>query len=86
MITQESYNNGFRCRGMCQLCNKNINECYQYITDIKGTKFDIKEKENNIYEEMWNELLNFTKYNEIYAEIYHLMYHIMEKKLKDKLI
>lgn len=41
MVTEAMYKQGIKCRGICQCCKENINDCYQYITDIKGTKFDI---------------------------------------------
>lgn len=40
MITQEVYDKGLRCRGICSICKDNIS-CIQYINDVKDTKFDV---------------------------------------------
>lgn len=40
IMTEEAYNKGLRCRGICSLCREGVNSCYQFIKDVKGTRFD----------------------------------------------
>lgn len=47
MINKELYNEGIRCKGRCQLCTHDVKNCYQYIVEIKGTKYDIVEIKEN---------------------------------------
>lgn len=47
MIGKEDYDNGVRCRGMCQFCIE-TSYCYQYLKNAKGTKHDINKGENEM--------------------------------------
>lgn len=50
MVTKGMYDEGIRCKGICILC-PHKNTCYQYINDVKGTKFDCQETEAETEEE-----------------------------------
>lgn len=46
MITKQTYEDGIRCRGICSLCNKGRENCYQYIIEVKDKNDEFTRLDN----------------------------------------